>query len=97
MTPVPLTDLDILALSPCVEHVISGGADFQDLPSAIVSNRADCPVVTRWALTEEERAYFAAGGDLYLSILTFGEASFQPILPTAGVPIYDGSQSQPVA
>lgn len=42
-------------------------------------------VVTRWQLTDDEREAIAAGGDLYLTTLTFGEP-YQPIRPTIGEP-----------
>lgn len=98
MKPVPLDDHDIMVLSPCEERVISGGDSYEDLPTARLVNRRDCPVVTRWTLTPEERQFIADGGDLYLTILTWHERSFFPIVPTAGVPCYtDAEQGTPIA
>lgn len=41
-------------------------------------------VVSRWTLTSEERAQIAAGEDLYIEVLTFGQP-LQPLLPTVGL------------
>lgn len=42
-------------------------------------------MVTRWRLTDEERARVAAGEDLFVTMLTFGKP-LQPILPEIGRP-----------
>lgn len=42
-------------------------------------------LLTRWRLSEEERAAIAAGEDLYVGCLTFGER-LQPLLVTVGDP-----------
>lgn len=41
--------------------------------------------VTRWRLTDEERARVVAGDDLFLTLLTFG-SPMQPISMTVGPP-----------
>jgi hypothetical protein len=38
--------------------------------------------VTRWRLTDAERAHIAAGGDLFISVMDF-RMPLQPILPLA--------------
>lgn len=38
--------------------------------------------ISRWRLTDEERAYIAAGGDLFLAQIT-GGGGVQPIMPMA--------------
>lgn len=40
-------------------------------------------LLTRWTFTAEERAAIAAGEDLYLGILTFGQP-LQPLSPQVG-------------
>lgn len=44
----------------------------------LVSNRGERSVLSRWGLTEEQRAKVAAGADIYLELLTFGDP-LQPI------------------
>jgi len=41
-------------------------------------------LISRWTFTSEERAQIAAGEDLYIELLTFGQP-LQPILPTVGL------------
>lgn len=40
-------------------------------------------LLTRWRFTDEERAAIAAGEDLYLGVLTFGQP-LQPLAPQVG-------------
>ena len=42
-------------------------------------------VISRWRLTDEERAQVAAGADLYLSLFTFGQP-MQPVHLEVGRP-----------
>lgn len=47
------------------------------------SNTAEARVLSRWALTPEQREAVAAGADIYLELLTFGNP-LQPILMSVG-------------
>jgi hypothetical protein len=47
--------------------------------------RTDNIVMSRWKFSDEERAYIAAGGDLFITQMTFGQG-LQPILPMATSP-----------
>lgn len=42
-------------------------------------------LISRWKLTEAERAHLAAGGDLFICMLHFGE-NLQPMMPIAAGP-----------
>ena len=42
-------------------------------------------VMTRWRLSDEERALIAAGNDVYLTLMTFGQP-MQPITMEIGPP-----------
>ena len=44
-------------------------------------------ILTRWKFTDEERAAIAAGADLYLGLLTFGQP-MQPINIEVGRPVW---------
>ena len=44
--------------------------------------RTEHAMLSRWRLTDEERAYIAAGGDLFICVLHFGD-KLQPIMPIA--------------
>ena len=52
--------------------------EYQPLPVVRIEG-PEGQVVTRWALSEDERARIAAGQDVYLWICTFGKA-LQPVL-----------------
>jgi hypothetical protein len=53
--------------------------EYKPLVVAVYQTPQGVPVLlTRWRLTEEERQLVAAGEDLYLSVLTFGQP-LQPI------------------
>lgn len=58
-----------------------GSGKYSDLPTF----RTDKSIVSRWKLSDEERAYIAAGGDLFICILNFGQPIW-PILPIAAPP-----------
>ena len=62
-----------------VEKVIAEShADYQSLPSF----RTEIASISRWKLSDAERAHIAAGGDLFVAQLNFG-GSIQPLLPLA--------------
>jgi hypothetical protein len=42
-------------------------------------------VMSRWSLSDEERAYIAGGGDLFIMVLNFG-GPLQPLRPVAKPP-----------
>lgn len=44
--------------------------------------RTQLTTISRWRLSDEERAYITAGGDLFLAQLNFGDR-IQPLLPLA--------------
>jgi len=41
-------------------------------------------MISQWVLTDNERTAIAAGANIFIEQLTFGN-SFQPILPTVGL------------
>jgi hypothetical protein len=47
---------------------------------ALKSTRPDGRILTRWKLTDEERAAVASGADLFLEVSTFGQP-LQPLRP----------------
>jgi hypothetical protein len=75
-------------LNPADRPVIEGLEDKEvvfakDQPEyiplrALVSTGDDKSVLTRWALTQEQRKSISDGSDIYLELLTFGEP-LQPI------------------
>jgi len=44
-------------------------------------------MISKWVLTDDERAKLIAGESLYIEQLTFGNL-FQPVLPTVGLRDY---------
>ncbi len=52
--------------------------EYNPLPAALVLRDEGLTVVTRWQLTDDERAAIAGGADLYLELLTNGNP-LQPI------------------
>ncbi len=62
--------------------------EYQPLP-ALRREGPEGNVMTRWSFTEEERKLIAAGEDLWLEQLTFGQ-TFQPQRPTVGLPEWTG-------
>ncbi len=72
----------VLPASSEVEQVIGAEqAEYIPLPAF----RTDRATLSRWRLSEEERAHLAAGGDLFICQLHFG-LPLQPILPIADEP-----------
>lgn len=72
-----------------VQPVVPGNEEFEVvyakndpdyLPLPVL--RTEHAMLSRWRLTDEERAYIAAGGDLFICVLHFGE-KLQPIMPIA--------------
>jgi hypothetical protein len=54
-------------------EIVIGKGQPQYLPlPAVYLNTAELPMITRWRLTDEERALVAAGADVVLTQLTFG-------------------------
>lgn len=54
--------------------------EYNTLPAVLAYDASgNVILVTRWQLSAEERAAIAAGGDLYLTVLTFGQP-LQPVL-----------------
>jgi hypothetical protein len=51
--------------------------EYLPLP-AVYLNQPTVPMITRWRLSEVERAQIASGADIVLTQLTFGSA-FQPV------------------
>ena len=66
----------------------SGQPEYQDLP-ALRHEGPERNVMTRWTFTDDERKLIAAGEDLWLEQLTFGQ-TFQPQRPSVGVPEWTG-------
>jgi len=73
----------VLPASEEVEKIVGGGdhGEYTPLPAF----HTEKSTLSRWSLTEEERAYIAEGGDLYICQLNFGEP-LQPILPIINTP-----------
>lgn len=72
-----------------VQPVVPGNEEFEVvyakndpgyLPLPVL--RTEHAMLSRWRLTDEERAYIAAGGDLFICVLHFGD-KLQPIMPIA--------------
>lgn len=63
---------------PLEIHVAESQEEFQTLPSF----RTEYTNISRWRLTDEERAHIAAGGDLFIAQLN-GNSALQPIMPMA--------------
>lgn len=63
---------------PLEIHVAESQEEFQALPSF----RTEYTNISRWRLTDEERAHIAAGGDLFIAQLN-GNSPLQPITPMA--------------
>lgn len=58
--------------------------DYKPLVAAFYKNPDGVPILlTRWRFTEDERRQLAAGEDLYLGVLTFGQP-LQPLIPGVG-------------
>lgn len=53
------------------------------ITAAVLQGPLGVEVVTRWRLSEEERAAVARGDDLYIRLLTFGQP-MQPVAPVIG-------------
>ena len=63
------------------EHEVTYAKDQKEyLPLPCI--RTEKALLSRWRLTEEERAHIAEGGDLFIVQLHFGDL-LQPICPVA--------------
>lgn len=69
-----------------------GQLQYQELP-AIILPTAQGEVVTRWQLSEEERARIAQTGEIWLCALTFNQPP-QPLIVTALPPVVEGEGEQ---
>ena len=84
MEPVHIDDDDRTFLPP--HDVVTYAKDqpqYQPLP-VVRLHGAEGRLISRWTLTDAERAKIAAGEDIYIEMLTFG-GPLQPILPTVGL------------
>ena len=64
--------------SEAIELVLGKGQEaYIELPAVYLDQR-DRPMITRWRLTDEERAVVAEGGDIVLTQLTWWQ-KFQPV------------------
>ena len=67
------------------QHLVFGASQPQYLPlPAFKDPGPHGTVITRWQLSWRERLALLFGGDLYLIVLTFGEA-LQPLMPEVGL------------
>ncbi len=72
------------ALMPAGSKAIVYAADQQDKYVPLPSVRTpDGKVVTRWVLTDAEKAALIRGEDLYVTVLTFN-AHLQPLMVSVG-------------
>lgn len=69
-------------ITNAIEHEVTYAKDQKEyVPLPVI--RTEKAILSRWKLTDEERAHIAAGGDLFIVQLYFGE-NLQPICPVAG-------------
>jgi hypothetical protein len=61
--------------------------EYMPLP-AVCLDGAEGEILTRWELTDEDRARILAGGSVYLHIYTFGQR-LQPVLLSTESPTLD--------
>ena len=79
MKPVEMTDAELETAGPFRRVVFGEGQpQYEQLPAVILAT-ADTRVVTKWHLTDEERAAVSAGADIMLAACTFGSPP-QPVL-----------------
>jgi hypothetical protein len=64
--------------SESIEIILGAGQPEYDPLPAVYLDRNDCPMITRWRLTNEEREAIDAGADIVLTQLTFRQR-FQPV------------------
>lgn len=84
MQPVDL-EIEDRAFLPPHDVVVYAKDQPEYLPLPVAKLHGDeGRVISRWRLTDEERAQIAAGADLYLEVLTFHQP-LQPLLPTVGL------------
>lgn len=75
-----------------VSPVVPGNEDFEvvyakDQPEyqSLSVLRTEKALLSRWRLSDAERAHIAAGGDLFICVMHFG-GSLQPMMPIADSP-----------
>lgn len=83
----------MIAASPVhpgvAEKIIrSPDPDVANLPAVLT----DDEVITRWELSDDDRARLAAGGSMYLRIMTFGRP-LQPVCLTTECPFVEEGQT----
>jgi hypothetical protein len=71
----------VLPASGDIEQVFAA-SDGSDKYSPLPTFHTEKAVISRWKLSDEERAHFANGGDLFVAILNFGQPIW-PIMPIA--------------
>ena len=87
MEPVDFTDEERAVLPPHEEVTFARNQpQYRPLPTVILDGR-EGRVISRWTLSPEERAAIAAGEDIYLEQLTFGNP-LQPQRPSVGLRTY---------
>src|SRR5689334_8629450 len=64
--------------APLEKVIAEHQEEYQPLPVF----QTELASISRWRLSDEERAHIAAGGDLFLAQLNFGH-QLQPIMPMA--------------
>jgi len=75
MTPVS----PVIPGSEFIELVLGKGQEDVYIPlPAVYLDQRDRPMITRWRLTDDERAVLAEGGDIVLTQLTWWQR-FQPV------------------
>ena len=75
-----------------ISPVVPGNEQFEvvyaaDQPEYIPLSvlRTEKSLLSRWRLTDAERAHIAGGGDLFICVMHFGHP-LQPLLPIADTP-----------
>lgn len=67
--------------------------EYKPLVAAVYRTPEGAPMLlTRWTFTAEERERIAAGEDLYLGVLTYGQP-LQPLAPQVGPDGYEVAPS----
>lgn len=79
----------MLPINPTNELPLTvyGGAGYIDLP-AIKIDDGHGRIITRWQLSDEDRARIAAGGDIFLDVWTFGRP-LQPVCLSTEPPVIE--------
>ncbi len=75
----PRVDPSLLPAGSMAVVIAEHQAEFRDLPSI---RTPDCQVITRWTLSQEERAAIVRGQDIYVTLLSAG--AINPFFVTVG-------------